>query len=137
VTPDQRPAIRLFDTSLSAWAIESVKNDRDGHALAARLDAADSVRFLLELLFALERRHRPYNKCLEWELARDPLPGWDTDMLLDAVDRISATGDVSVQRRVFARVEAAARGAGHAAVLDAWGADLDLMRPQPLDNSQR
>ncbi|MCO6716866.1 hypothetical protein KQH23_31045, partial [Streptomyces sp. CHB19.2] len=79
----------------------SVKNDRDGHALAARLDAADSVRFLLELLFALDRRPRPYNKYLAWELARFPLPGWDTGPLLDAVDGISATGDVSAQRRLF------------------------------------
>ncbi|WP_329549933.1 hypothetical protein OG548_44905 [Streptomyces sp. NBC_01356] len=108
----------------------SVKNDRDGHALAARLDAAESIRFLLELLFALDRRPRPYNKYLEWELARFPLPGWDTGMLLDSADRISGTGDVSTQRRLFAQVEAVARQAGHGAVLDAWGEDLDLMRPQ-------
>jgi hypothetical protein len=108
----------------------SVKNHRDGHALAARLDAADSIRFLLELLFALDRRPRPYNKYLEWELARYPLPGWDTDMLLRAADRISATGDVSLQRHLFTRVEAAARQAGHGEVLDAWGEDLGLMRPQ-------
>ncbi|MER6015486.1 hypothetical protein [Streptomyces bluensis] len=108
----------------------SVKNHRDGQALAARLDAADSVRFLLELLFALDRRPRPYNKYLEWELARHPLPGWDTDVLLHAVDRISATGDVSLQRHLFALVEAAAREAGHGEVLDAWGEDLDLMRTQ-------
>ncbi|SDM10994.1 hypothetical protein [Nonomuraea jiangxiensis] len=109
----------------------SVKNARDGHPLAARLDAADSVRFLLELLFALDRRPRPYNKYLEWELVRHPLPGWDTGMLLEAADRISATGDVTLQRRLFAQVEAAARRAGHGAVLDAWGEDLDLMRPRP------
>jgi hypothetical protein len=108
----------------------SVKNDRDGHALAARLDAADSIQFLLELLFALERRPRPYNKYLEWELARYPLPDWDTEMLLDAVDRISATGEVSLQRRLFARVEAVVRRAGHGALLDDWGSDLELMRPQ-------
>lgn len=108
----------------------SVKNDRDGQALAARLDAADSIRFLLELLFALDRRPRPYNKYLEWELARLPLPGWDTGLVLDAVDRISATGDVAAQRRLFARVEAVARRAGHGAVLDAWGEDLVLMRPR-------
>ncbi|MEU1541296.1 hypothetical protein ABZ461_24925 [Actinacidiphila glaucinigra] len=107
----------------------SVKNDRDGHALAARLDAADSVGFLLELLFALDRRPRPYNKYLEWELARYPLPGWDTRTLLDAADAVSATGEVSVQRELFARVEGAARRAGHGAVLDAWGEDLALMRP--------
>ncbi|GHB74876.1 hypothetical protein GCM10010377_76680 [Streptomyces viridiviolaceus] len=108
----------------------SVKNHRDGRTLAARLDAADSIRSLLELLFALDRRPRPYNKYLEWELARHPLPGWDTDILLRAVDRISATGDVSQQRHLFALVETAAREAGHGSVLDAWGDDLDLMRPQ-------
>ncbi|MBC2904425.1 hypothetical protein [Streptomyces cupreus] len=108
----------------------SVKNHRDGQALAARLDAADSVRFLLELLFALDRRPRPYNKYLEWELARHPLQGWNTDVLLRAVDRISATGDVSLQRHLFTLVEAAARQAGHSEVLDAWGEDLKLMRPQ-------
>jgi hypothetical protein len=107
----------------------SVKNDRDGHALAARLDAANSVQGLLELLFALDRRPRPYNKYLTWELTHYPLPGWDTGKLLTAVDRIARTGDVSLQRRVFARVEAVARHAGHGEVLDAWGEDLELMRP--------
>lgn len=125
-------AFRDCDEWLDAYAnclYRSVKNDRDGHPLAARLDAGDSIRFLLELLFALDRRPRPYNKYLEWELARYPLPGWDTGRLLDAVDGISRTGDVVRQRRLFARVETAARRAGHGAVLDAWGEDLDLMRP--------
>jgi hypothetical protein len=103
----------------------SVKNDRDGQALAAHLDAADSIRYLLELLFALDRRPRPYDKYLTWELARHPLPGWDTDELLDTVNRIARAGDVRWQRRLFAHVEAA----GHSEVLDAWGEDLDLMRP--------
>ncbi|MFF8377946.1 hypothetical protein ACF07V_17680 [Streptomyces sp. NPDC015661] len=106
----------------------SLKNDRDGHGLAARLDATDSIGHLLELLFALDRRPRPYNKYLEWELVRHPLPGWDTDALLDAVDRISGSGDVSAQRRLFALVEAEARRHGHGEVLDAWGEDLELMR---------
>ncbi|MFI1444217.1 hypothetical protein [Streptomyces fructofermentans] len=130
---DADEAFREAGEWLDAYAnslYRSVKNDRDGHALAARLDAADSIRFLLELLFALDCRPRPYNKYLEWELARFPLPGWDTGMLLDAADRISGSGDVATQRRLFARVEAVARRAGHAAVLDAWGEDLDLMRPQ-------
>ena len=130
---DAVEAFREAGGWLDAYAnslYRSVKNDRDGHALAARLDAADSIRALLELLFTLDRRPRPYNKYLEWELARFPLPGWDTGMLLDAADRISGTGDVSTQRRLFAQVEAAARRAGHGAVLDAWGEDLDLMRPR-------
>ncbi|WP_406433618.1 hypothetical protein [Streptomyces sp. NBC_01589] len=126
-------AFREAGEWLDAYAnslYRSIKNDRDGHALAARLDAADSIRFLLELLFALDRRPRPYNKYLEWELARFPLPGWNTGALLDAADRISGTSDVSTQRRLFAQVEAVARQAGHSAVLDAWGDDLHLMRPQ-------
>ncbi|WP_369274971.1 hypothetical protein AB5J55_37970 [Streptomyces sp. R11] len=126
-------AFRAAGSWLDAYAnslYRSVKNDRDGEPLAARLDATDSVGHLLELLFALDRRPRPYNKYLRWELARHPLPGWDGDALLGAVDRISASGDVAVQRRLFARVEASARRAGHGAVLDAWGEDLRLMRPQ-------
>lgn len=130
---DADEAFRETGEWLDAYAnspYRSVKNDRDGHALAARLDAADSIRLLLELLFALDRRPRPYNKYLEWELARFPLPGWDTAMLLDAADRISGTGDVPTQRRLFAQVEAVARRAGHGAVLDVWGEDLNLMRQQ-------
>ncbi|EGX55922.1 hypothetical protein SZN_30452 [Streptomyces zinciresistens K42] len=130
---DADEAFQEADKWLDAYSnslYRSVKNHRDGHALASRLDAADSFRFLLELLFALDRRPRPFNKYLEWELARFPLPGWDTVMLLDSADRIAATGDVSTQRALFAQVEAAARRAGHNAVLDAWGEDLDLMRPQ-------
>ncbi|MFG3345991.1 hypothetical protein ACGF1Z_13125 [Streptomyces sp. NPDC048018] len=130
---DAGEAFRDAGEWLDAYAnslYRSVKNARDGHALAARLDAVDSVRFLLELLFALDRRPRPYNKYLEWELGRHPLPGWDTRALCDALDRISRTGDPSAQRALFARVEGQARRAGHGAVLDAWGADLELMRPE-------
>ncbi|MFJ7072121.1 hypothetical protein [Streptomyces sp. NPDC098781] len=130
---DADEAFREAGGWLDAYAnslYRSLKNDRDGHALAARLDAADSMRLLLELLFALDRRPRPYNKFLAWELERFPLPGWDGRRLLDEVGRISGTGDASAQRCLFAQVEAHARRAGHGAVLDAWGEDLDVMRPQ-------
>ena len=109
----------------------SVKNARDGHVLASRLDAADSTGFLLELLFALDRRPRPYNKYLEWELERFPLPGWATAPFLDAIGLIATTGDVDLQRELFAQVESMARTAGHDSTLDAWGEDLLLMRPEP------
>lgn len=108
----------------------SVKNARDGNLLAARLDAADSVGFLLELLFAMDRRPRPYNKYLEWELERFPLPGWEAGPLLDKIGRIAGTGDVDLQRSLFSQVEAVAREDGHDPTLDAWGEDLLLMRPE-------
>ncbi|MEU2286255.1 hypothetical protein ABZ614_30735 [Streptomyces sp. NPDC013178] len=125
-------AFRAAGGSLDAYAnslYRSVKNARDGESLAARLDAADSLGSLLEFLFALDRRPRPYNKYLRWELAHHPLPGWDTTALLDAVEHIAATADVPAQRALFARVETAARAAGHGDVLDDWGEDLLLMRP--------
>jgi hypothetical protein len=127
-------AFRSSAALLDAYAnslYRSVKNHRDGNALAGHLDAAASVGFLLDLLFALDRRPRPYNKYLAWELDRFPLPGWESVALLDTIARITATGEVVPQQRLFARVEAAARTAGHAAVLDAWGEDLLLMRPHP------
>jgi hypothetical protein len=105
----------------------SVKNHRDGRLLASRLDAAESLGYLLELLFAMDRRPRPYNKHLEWELARFPLPDWDTARLLEALSDV-LTGDVGLQRRLFAQVEERARAAGHGGVLDGWGAELDLLR---------
>ncbi|MGW0927848.1 hypothetical protein [Streptomyces sp. NPDC002644] len=135
---DADEAFRDAGDRVDAYAnslYRSAKNHRDGLPLAARLDAADSMRCLLELLFALHRRPRPYNKYLEWELARHPLPGWDTEALLRAVDRISATGEPGPQRRLFALVEKAVREAGHGAVLDAWGDDLALMRPRAADDA--
>lgn len=131
---DAAEASRSGAALLDAYAnslYRSVKNHRDGNPLAAHLDAAASVGFLLDLLFALHRRPRPYNKYLAWELDRFPLPGWEGATLLETVARITATGEVAPQQRLFARVEAAARAAGHAPVLDAWGEDLQLMRPHP------
>jgi hypothetical protein len=55
-------------------------------------------------------------------------------VLADSVttDLIRFTGHRTpeLDRCLFAHVEAAARRAGHGGVLDAWGEDLDLMRPQ-------
>jgi hypothetical protein len=129
---DADKASRAAAGRLDAYAnsvYRSLKNSRDGHLLAARLDAADSIGFLLELLFTLARRPRPFNKYLEWELERFPLPGWDTGVLLATIGRIAGSGDPDTQRRLFAEVEAVARDAGHGATLDAWGEDLRLMRP--------
>ena len=42
------------------YAFRSLKNDRDGRHLERRLDAAESVPWLLDTVFALEGRVRPY-----------------------------------------------------------------------------
>lgn len=110
----------------------SLKSYRDDRPGLGHLDAAESVPYALEVLFALHRRVRPYNKYLRWELERQPLddPRWDADRLLPALGRILADGDPPTQRALFAGVEEAARRAGHDDVLDAWGTDLGLLRPR-------
>ncbi|MFE0820538.1 hypothetical protein ACFW4M_19675 [Streptomyces sp. NPDC058794] len=126
-------ATRTAAAWLDAYAnshYRSVKNSRDGHPLAAHLDAADGIGFLLEFLFALDGRPRPYNKYLTWELERFPLPRWDASELLATIGRIAAHGGADLQRQLFGQVEAVAREAGHGPVLDDWGEDLHLMRPR-------
>ncbi|MBR7833375.1 hypothetical protein KDL01_08865 [Actinospica durhamensis] len=104
----------------------SLKNHRDGRLAAARLDAADTVPWLLTLAFALQRRIRPYNKYLEWELAQRPLDGecWAAPVLFDGMERILADADPGTQRLFFAAIERSARAQGHGEVLDSWSDDL-------------
>ena len=65
------------------FTYRSLKNARDGRALAAQLDAAESANHLLNLVFLLHIRLRPYNKYLEWELTHWPLDDlpWPTQRL--------------------------------------------------------
>lgn len=113
-------------------AYRSLKSYRDGRDALGHLDAAESVPYALETVFALHRRVRPYNKYLQWELERRPLGGeeWSAGRLLPVLRRILADGDPHTQRALFGGVERAARAAGHGTVLDSWGADLRLLRPQ-------
>lgn len=109
----------------------SLKSHRDGRPALAHLDAAESVPYLLTVVFALHQRVRPYNKYLLWELHNHPLgaPQWAADVLVPQIRRILADGDPGTQRALFATVERAARRAGHGSVLDSWGTDIDLLLP--------
>lgn len=109
----------------------SAKNHRDGRSAESHFDGAESVHHVIETLFALRGRVRPYNKYLRWELDRYPLGAvqWEADRLIPRLRRILADGDMASQRALFADVEQAARSMGFGAVLDSWGADLELLRP--------
>ncbi|WP_049574842.1 hypothetical protein [Streptomyces sp. SBT349] len=134
LAPDEARA--ALDRYLDAYANQlyrSLKNHRDGRPGAGHLDAAASVPFALQVLFALHGRVTPYAKYLAWELESEPLSerAWHADRLLPVLERVLADGDPAMQRSLFGGIERAARRAGHAAVLDAWGADLELMRGTP------
>jgi hypothetical protein len=113
------------------YAFRALKNDRDGRPLERRLDAAESVPWLLDTVFALEGRVRPYMKYLPWELRTHPLPGWPAGEVIDLLER-TLDGDPAAVRATFARVEEAVAGHPEAeeltAIIAGWGDQLDLLR---------
>lgn len=135
LTPEEADAVLLDHDRLDGWlnfAYRALKNDRDGRALEARLDAAESVAWLLDVVFALAGRVRPYNKYLPWELREHPLDGWPADGLLDLVGRL-LDGDPAAVRESFALVRPACAAhderRGHTrttATIDGWGPELAL-----------
>lgn len=135
VTPDEGDAILIDHDRLDGWvnfAYRALKSDRDGRVLESRLDASESVPWLLDVVFSLAGRVRPYNKYLPWELRTHPLDGWPAGELLDLVVRTQA-GDVEAIRETFTRVRAACASydawRGHTRtsdMIDGWGPDLDL-----------
>ena len=106
----------------------SLKNARLGLALASLLDAQESIPWLLEFLFAVHGRVRPYNKWLEWELEHHPLPLPSTTVLLGRLEQIARNGAPEAQRALFREVEALAREHGHGATIDGWQPDVSFLR---------
>ena len=113
----------------------ALKSHRDGNRLERDLDAMESVPWMLETIFPLCGRVRPYNKYLAWELREHPLPvaEWSADILLPQIEATIA-GDVEVIRDVFAVIEreclafdAARDQPVLAGPLD-WGEALDDLR---------
>ena len=116
------------------FAYRALKNHRDGRLLEARLDAAESLPRLLDVVFTLAGRLRPYNKYLPWELREHPLavPEWSAEAFLPQLERILA-GDPDAIRRTFAVVEREVRAwdAAHDTTvcgddIDSWGDELAL-----------
>lgn len=106
------------------FAYRSLKNARDGRALAAHLDATESVNHLLNLVFLLHARLRPYNKYLEWELTHWPLDDlpWTSAVFLALVKSITHE-DLQAQRTVFAGIQPRASRRGLASIYSNWDAD--------------
>lgn len=101
----------------------SLKSSRLGLGLQSRLDACESVTWLLEAVFAFEQRVRPFHKYLAWELETHPLAEWEGLQLRASVEG-ALEGDPSTQQAIFRQVEARARRLGYGDVVDGWAHDL-------------
>ena len=137
VTNDEAESILVEHDRLDGWlnyAYRALKNDRDGRALERRLDAAESMPWLLDVVFTLAGRVRPYHKYLPWELREHPLPDWRAEDLL-AILEATLDGDPSAIRATFERIEALCAAFDSqrpqpalTTVIAGWGDELRLLR---------
>jgi Nucleotidyltransferase domain len=140
LTPEEADAVLIDHDRLDGWVnftYRALKSDRDGRPLETRLDAAESVPWLLDVVFAVAGRVRPYNKYLAWELRTHPIEEWPADDLLGLVQR-TLEGDVDAVRETFVRVRAACwaydASRGHSRTTDmiaGWGDELRLFEVRP------
>lgn len=135
----EQRAILVDHDRLDGWvnlAYRALKSDRDGRASESRFDAAESVPWLLDVVFTLAGRVRPYNKYLPWELREHPLavPEWTADRLLPELERM-LVGDPDALRRTFVVVDREVRAwdAAHDTTvcgdtIDSWESELAVLR---------
>ena len=108
----------------------SIKCTRNGQRIGARLEAAGEITPLLDAVFALHGRLRPYFKYLEWEFKNYPVTklGIDPSEFQRALLEILASGDIKTQQFLLAKAETLFRTEGYGAVFDAWGEKLTWMK---------
>ena len=86
---------------------------------------------MLDALFALRGRVRPWSKYPRWELELEPLgagAAWRADVFLERLERLLQEPSPGHQKQLFRDVEELVRAAGHASVMDSWGPSLPLLR---------
>lgn len=112
LSDDEVYSILIDHGRLDEWinlVYRTLKSARDGRDYEARLDAAETLPNFLEIVFALERRVRPYNSYLLWSLDHHPLGAWTRDALLKTIDSILAADAgtlVDLVRNIRARCAA-------------------------------
>ncbi len=99
----------LIENNIGAYinlCYRSMKSADRGDQKTARLDAAESLLYLLNVLFALHGRVRPYNTYLEWEIENYPL-GMKLipDSKLCAVITKSVNADPASQKFLYSEIE--------------------------------
>ena len=100
----------------------SLKCLRDENPIGARKEASRSIHTFLDIIFALEGRHVPYYKYLEWELKAHPLKKFrmHPNEITGSILKILETADVKTQQKLFDAVEKIFRKEGYGKVFDSW-----------------
>ncbi|MFW9821868.1 MAG: nucleotidyltransferase domain-containing protein [Candidatus Thorarchaeota archaeon] len=109
----------------------SLKCIRDGDIEAARLEAATSIPYFLDVIFAIhDRRLRPYYKYLKWELNSFPLKkiSISSKEIIENLMRILDTADYKAQQYFLKNTESTLRKEGFGEVFDSWGDEFLWMK---------
>lgn len=104
-------AVDAFDGYINAF-VRSVKAWRRGDELGARLQAGESVAYLVRALFALEGLWAPYHDRIAGRLDTLDAQGWPPGALQRTLFELVRSGDPRLQQRLQIDVEAlmASRG---------------------------
>ena len=99
-----------------------VKCDRSGSESGIRFESAASIPFLLDILFALENRPRPFWRYIEQELKQYPLKKlpWNVDQFIQDMLDILTTGNVKLQQRMLGEIKKVFTTEGFGKVFDDW-----------------
>ncbi|MHA2400520.1 MAG: nucleotidyltransferase domain-containing protein [Promethearchaeota archaeon] len=109
----------------------SLKCIRDGNIEAARLEAAFSIPFFLNVVFAIHNgRLNPYYKYLKWELESFPLSKIPMSVkeIVDSLMRILDNADYNTQQKLLSITEKVLRKEGFGDVFESWGNDFPWMK---------
>jgi predicted nucleotidyltransferase len=103
----------------------SLKCWRRGNELGGRLEAAGSIPWLTNTLFALERRWGPYASRLHHHLHQLEGQGWQPGELRDELLAIIAAGDPRRQQALARRVVELLRERGHHHIYESWDGQIE------------
>ncbi len=111
--------------SLDAYinhVFRSVKCFRDQNIIGARLEASASIPYLLDTVFALPSRPKPFYGYLEKELNLHPLEKlpWKVDEFIQKILLILSSADLATQQEILRAIEVLLRKEGFGKVFNDW-----------------
>lgn len=98
----------------------SLKSWRRGLEFGGRMEAAQTADYLVHLLFALERRWRPYSSRLTFHLDKLDSQGWQSGELRAILLDLISSGDPRRQQEMARRVITLLGERGYGHLYDEW-----------------
>lgn len=133
---EQRPFVAASLDAYFNGLYRSLKCHRAGEFLGQRLEAVASIPPLLDALFGLHNRPRPFLGYVRKELEHYPLAELPASApsLCHSLDEVLSTAAVSAQVSLFRLFEPLFRQAGYGPVFDSWR-ELEWIRNYGLEDS--